>query len=131
MAEEYTKKNPAKPRFVAGSIGPTNKTTSLSPDVNDPGYRAVSYDDVVAAYSEQLRGLMDGGVDLLLVETIFDSLNGKAALFAIESYFEKTGKRVPIMVSVTITDASGRTLSGQTIEAFLTSVRHENLLALA
>lgn len=130
VADEYTKKNPAKPRYVAGSIGPTNKTTSLSPDVNDPGYRAVSYDDVVAAYSEQIRGLMDGGVDLLLVETIFDSLNGKAALFAIESYFEKTGKRIPIMVSVTITDASGRTLSGQTIEAFLTSVRHENLLSI-
>jgi len=130
VAAEYTKKNPAKPRYVAGALGPTNRTTSLSPDVNDPGYRAVTYDDVVNGYTEQLRGLVDGGVDLLLVETIFDSLNGKAALFAIESFFEKTGKRLPIMVSVTITDASGRTLSGQTIEAFLTSVRHENLLSI-
>jgi len=129
VAEEYTKKNPAKPRYVAGALGPTNRTTSLSPDVNDPGYRAVTYDDVVNGYTEQLRGLVDGGVDVLLVETIFDSLNGKAALFAIESFFEKTGKRLPIMVSVTITDASGRTLSGQTIEAFLTSVRHENFLS--
>ena len=128
--EEYVKKNPGKARYVAGAIGPTNKTASLSPDVNDPGYRAVSFDDVVGAYTEQIRGLMDGGVDMLLVETIFDSLNAKAALFAIETYFETTGKRIPIMVSVTITDASGRTLSGQTVEAFLTSVRHENLLSI-
>ncbi len=130
VADEFTAKNPNKPRFVAGALGPTNKTTSLSPDVNDPGYRAVYYDDVVAAYLEQIKGLVDGGVDVLLVETIFDSLNAKAALFAIETYFEKTGKRLPIMVSVTITDASGRTLSGQTVEAFLTSVRHENLLSI-
>ena len=130
VADEFTAKNPDKPRFVAGALGPTNKTTSLSPDVNDPGYRAVYFDDVVAAYTEQIKGLVDGGVDVLLVETIFDSLNAKAALFAIESYFEKTGKRLPIMVSVTITDASGRTLSGQTVEAFLTSVRHENLLSI-
>jgi len=130
VADEYTAKNPDKPRFVAGALGPTNKTTSLSPDVNDPGYRAVYFDDVVAAYTEQIEGLVDGGVDVLLVETIFDSLNAKAGLFAIESYFEKTGKRLPIMVSVTITDASGRTLSGQTVEAFLTSVRHENLLSI-
>jgi 5-methyltetrahydrofolate--homocysteine methyltransferase len=130
IADEYTAKNPNKPRFVAGALGPTNKTTSLSPDVNDPGYRAVYFDDVVAAYTEQIKGLVDGGVDVLLVETIFDSLNAKAALFAIETYFEKTGKRLPIMVSVTITDASGRTLSGQTVEAFLTSVRHENLLTI-
>ena len=127
---EYTAKNPNKPRYVAGALGPTNKTASLSPDVNDPGYRAVSFDDVANAYTEQIKGLVDGGVDLLLVETIFDSLNAKAALFAIESYFEKAGKRLPIMVSVTITDASGRTLSGQTVEAFLTSVRHENLLSI-
>lgn len=127
---EYTSRNPDKPRFVAGALGPTNKTTSLSPDVNDPGYRAVSFDDVVNAYTGQIRGLVDGGADVLLVETIFDSLNAKAALFAIETYFEKTGKRLPIMVSVTITDASGRTLSGQTVEAFLTSVRHENLLSI-
>ncbi len=129
-ADEFTAKNPDKPRFVAGALGPTNKTTSLSPDVNDPGYRAVNFDDVVAAYTEQIKGLVDGGVDMLLVETIFDSLNAKAALFAIETYFEKTGKRLPIMVSVTITDASGRTLSGQTVEAFLTSVRHENLFSI-
>jgi len=129
-ADDYTAKNPAKPRFVAGTLGPTNKTTSLSPDVNDPGYRAVNYDDVVNAYTEQIGGLVDGGADVLLVETIFDSLNAKAALFAIETYYEKTGKRLPIMVSVTITDASGRTLSGQTVEAFLTSVRHENLLSI-
>jgi 5-methyltetrahydrofolate--homocysteine methyltransferase len=130
VTTEYTAKNPNKPRYVAGALGPTNKTASLSPDVNDPGYRAVSFDDVANAYTEQIKGLVDGGVDLLLVETIFDSLNAKAALFAIESYFEKTGKRIPIMVSVTITDASGRTLSGQTVEAFLTSVRHENLLSI-
>ena len=123
-------RTPENLRFVAGTLGPTNKTTSLSPDVNDPGYRAVNYDDVVNAYTEQIRGLVDGGADMLLVETIFDSLNAKAALFAIETYFEKTGKRLPIMVSVTITDASGRTLSGQTVEAFLTSVRHENLLSI-
>jgi 5-methyltetrahydrofolate--homocysteine methyltransferase len=128
--EAYVKKHPGKPKYVAGAIGPTNRTTSLSPDVNDPAYRAVTFDDVVNAYTEQIRGLMDGGVDLLLVETIFDSLNAKAALFAIETYYEKVGKRLPIMVSVTITDASGRTLSGQTVEAFLTSVRHENLLSI-
>lgn len=130
VTTEFNAKNPDKPRFVAGALGPTNKTTSLSPDVNDPGYRAVSFDDVVNAYTGQIRGLVDGGADVLLVETIFDSLNAKAALFAIETYFEKTGKRLPIMVSVTITDASGRTLSGQTVEAFLTSVRHENLLSI-
>jgi len=129
-ADDYTAKNPGKPRFIAGTLGPTNKTTSLSPDVNDPGYRAVNYDDVVNAYTQQISGLVDGGADVLLVETIFDSLNAKAALFAIETYYEKTGKRLPIMVSVTITDASGRTLSGQTVEAFLTSVRHENLLSI-
>jgi len=128
--DQYVKKHPSKPKYVAGAIGPTNRTTSLSPDVNDPAYRAVTFDDVVNAYTEQIRGLMDGGVDLLLVETIFDSLNAKAALFAIETYYEKVGKRLPIMVSVTITDASGRTLSGQTVEAFLTSVRHENLLSI-
>src|SRR6201998_319641 len=108
--DEYMKKHPGKGKFVAGAIGPTNKTASLSPDVNDPGYRAVTFDDVANAYTEQIKGLVDGGVDVLLVETIFDSLNAKAALFAIETYFEKAGKRLPIMVSVTITDASGRTL---------------------
>ncbi len=128
--DEYVKKHPGKAKFVAGAIGPTNRTTSLSPDVNDPGFRAVYFDDVVAAYTEQIKGLVDGGVDVLLVETIFDSLNAKAALFAIETYFESVGKRLPIMVSVTITDASGRTLSGQTVGAFLDSVSHENLLSI-
>ena len=129
-ADEFTLKNPAKPRFVAGSIGPTNKTLSLSPDVNDPGFRAVSFDEVKAAYREQVEGLLDGGVDLLLVETIFDTLNGKAALFAIEEAFEKRGFKLPVMVSGTITDASGRTLSGQTLEAFLNSVSHIDLLSV-
>jgi 5-methyltetrahydrofolate--homocysteine methyltransferase len=110
VAEEFTLRNPAKPRFVAGSLGPTNKTLSLSPDVNDPGFRAVSFDEVKSAYREQVEGLLDGSVDLLLVETIFDALNGKAALFAIEEVFEQRGIKLPIMVSGTITDASGRTL---------------------
>ncbi len=129
-ADEYTRKNPGKPRFVAGAIGPTNRTASLSPNVNDPGYRAVSFDELKAGYTEQIKGLADGNVDLILIETIFDTLNAKAALFALESYFEQTGKRLPIMVSVTITDASGRTLSGQTIGAFLTSVSHANLFSI-
>lgn len=130
-AEEYTRKNPAKPRFVAGSIGPTNKTASLSPDVNNPGFRAVDFDHLVNDYREQVRFLVEGGVDLLLVETVFDTLNCKAALFAISDYFEKTGKTpLPVMVSGTITDASGRTLSGQTIEAFLYSVSHYPLLSI-
>ena len=129
-ADEFTERNPAKPRFVAGSIGPTNKTLSLSPDVNDPGYRAVSFDTVKAAYSEQVKGLIDGGVDLLLVETIFDTLNAKAAIFAIEEVLEERGIRLPLMISGTITDASGRTLSGQTLEAFLNSVSHVDLLSI-
>jgi 5-methyltetrahydrofolate--homocysteine methyltransferase len=130
VAAEYTAKNPDKPRFVAGAIGPMNKTLSLSPDVNDPGYRAVSFDEVKASYREQLKGLLDGGVDLLLVETIFDTLNAKAALFAIEEELDERGIRLPVMVSGTITDASGRTLSGQTVEAFLTSVSHIDLLSI-
>lgn len=130
VCAEFTRQNPAKPRFVAGSIGPTNKTASLSPDVNNPGYRAITFDELVEAYTEQIRGLIDGGVDILLIETIFDTLNAKAALFAIETYFEQTGKRLPIMVSGTITDASGRTLSGQTAEAFLISVSHLPLLSV-
>jgi 5-methyltetrahydrofolate--homocysteine methyltransferase len=130
VAVEFTKANPDKPRFVAGSIGPTNRTASISPDVNNPGYRAVTFDELVDAYEEQVKGLMDGGADLLLVETIFDTLNAKAALFAIERYFETIGKRIPVMVSGTITDASGRTLSGQTIEAFLYSVSHIPLLSI-
>lgn len=129
-AEKYTKLNPEKPRYVAGSIGPTNKTASMSPDVNDPGFRAVSYDDLVKAYSEQVKGLIEGGVDLLLVETIFDTLNAKAALFAIEEVLKEKGIRMPVMVSGTITDASGRTLSGQTVEAFLNSVSHIDLLSI-
>ena len=130
VAAEFTAKNPEKPRYVAGAIGPMNKTLSLSPDVNDPGFRAVSFDEVKASYREQLKGLLDGGVDLLLVETIFDTLNAKAALFAIEDELEERGMRLPVMVSGTITDASGRTLSGQTVEAFLTSVSHIDLLSI-
>jgi 5-methyltetrahydrofolate--homocysteine methyltransferase len=122
--------NPEKPRFVAGSIGPTSKTASMSPDVNDPGFRAVTYDQLVNAYSEQVRGLIDGGVDLLLVETIFDTLNAKAALFAINSVLAGKQIKLPVMVSGTITDASGRTLSGQTVEAFLNSVSHMDLLSV-
>src|SRR5205085_8748410 len=107
-----------RPRWVAGAMGPTNRTSSLSPDVNDPAFRAVTFDQVMHAYYEQAKGLVDGGVDVLLVETIFDTLNAKAAIFAIEKLFEDNGKRLPVMISVTITDASGRTLSGQTLEAF-------------
>ncbi len=130
-ANEYTTKDPSKARFVAGAIGPLNKTLSLSPDVNNPGYRAVSFDEVVEAYYEQVKGLVDGGVDVLLVETIFDTLNAKAAIFAIKKYFRDLGKpELPIMISGTITDASGRTLSGQTLEAFYTSVMHANPLSI-
>ncbi len=130
VADEFTLANPGKPRYVAGAIGPTNKTLSLSPDVNDPGYRAVTFDQVKAAYREQTEGLLDGGADLLLVETIFDTLNAKAALFAIEEALEARGIRIPVMVSGTITDASGRTLSGQTLEAFLHSLSHIDLLSI-
>jgi 5-methyltetrahydrofolate--homocysteine methyltransferase len=130
VASEYTKNNPDKPRFVAGAVGPTNRTASLSPDVNDPGYRAVTFDDLAEAYYDQVRGLVDGGSDMLLVETIFDTLNAKAALFAINRYAEESGKHLPIMISGTITDASGRTLSGQTVEAFWNSIRHANLLSV-
>jgi 5-methyltetrahydrofolate--homocysteine methyltransferase len=130
-ADAYTVNNPSKPRFVAGAIGPLNKTLSLSPDVNNPGYRAVSFDEVVDAYYEQVKGLVDGGVDVLLVETIFDTLNAKAAIFAIKKYFRDNGKpELPVMISGTITDASGRTLSGQTLEAFYTSVMHANPLSI-
>uniref|UniRef100_UPI0035682282 homocysteine S-methyltransferase family protein n=1 Tax=Pontiella sp. TaxID=2837462 RepID=UPI0035682282 len=117
-------KDPSRALFVAGSIGPTNRTASISPDVNDPGYRAVTFDDLVAAYSEQAEALIEGGVDVLLVVTIFDTLNAKAALYAIDEVFEKTGQRLPVMVSVTITDKSGRTLSGQTPAAFWYSIEH-------
>jgi 5-methyltetrahydrofolate--homocysteine methyltransferase len=130
VADEFTNANPAQPRFVAGSIGPTNKTASLSPDVNRPEYRAITFDELRIAYKEQVEALIDGGVDVLLVETIFDTLNAKAALFAIEEVKEERQIDIPIMVSGTITDASGRTLSGQTVEAFLTSISHIPLLSV-
>ena len=130
VAEEFTKENPDKPRFVAGSIGPTNKTGSMSPDVNDPGYRAITFDELRIAYKQQAEALLDGGSDILLVETVFDTLNAKAALFAIEELKEERGVEVPVMLSGTITDASGRTLSGQTAEAFLISVSHVPLLTV-
>lgn len=130
VANEFTAKEPHKPRFVAGSIGPTNKTASMSPDVNDPGFRAISFDELREAYKQQVEALLDGGSDLLLVETIFDTLNAKAALFAIEEVKEERNIEVPIMVSGTITDASGRTLSGQTAEAFLISVSHIPILSV-
>jgi 5-methyltetrahydrofolate--homocysteine methyltransferase len=130
VADEFTALQPDKPRFVAGSIGPTNRTASLSPDVNDPGYRAITFDELVDAYHQQVGALIDGGVDILLVETIFDTLNAKAALFAIDKVLEERGMEMPIMVSGTITDASGRTLTGQTTEAFLISVSHMPLLSI-
>ena len=122
--------NNTVPKFVAGAVGPLNKTLSLSPDVNNPGYRAVTFDEVVAAYYEQITGLVDGGVDVLLIETIFDTLNAKAAIFAAKKYFREKGIELPIMISGTITDASGRTLSGQTLEAFYVSVAHANPLSV-
>lgn len=129
-AQEFTAKTPEKPRFVAGSIGPTNKTASMSPDVNRPEYRAVSFDELRLAYKEQTEALIAGGVDILLVETIFDTLNAKAALFAIEEVKEENNTDIPVMVSGTITDASGRTLSGQTVEAFMISISHIPLLSV-
>lgn len=130
-ADAYTKANPAKPRFVAGAIGPMNKTLSLSPDVNNPGFRGLSWDEAVEAYYEQVKGLVDGGSDLLLIETIFDTLNAKAAIFAVKKYFQDTHQpELPIMISGTITDASGRTLSGQTLEAFYISVMHAKPLSI-
>jgi 5-methyltetrahydrofolate--homocysteine methyltransferase len=126
VANEFTD----KPRFVAGSIGPTNRTASMSPDVNDPGYRAVTFDHLRIAYKQQVKALIDGGCDVLLVETIFDTLNAKAALFAIEEVKEEQNSEIPVMVSGTITDASGRTLSGQTVEAFLISIQHIDLLSV-
>ncbi|NVO30648.1 methionine synthase [Hymenobacter lapidiphilus] len=129
-ADEYSARTPGKPRFVAGAIGPTNRTASLSPDVNRPGFRAVTFDELAAAYHEQVRGLVDGGVDALLIETIFDTLNAKAALYAVQQFFDEGGREVPLMISGTITDASGRTLSGQTVEAFWNSIRHLPLLSV-
>lgn len=130
VAEEFTRKDPDKPRFVAGAMGPTNKTASLSPDVNSPGYRAITFDELAIAFKQQAKALMDGGVDVLLLETIIDTLNVKAALFAIQELFEEEGRSIPVMVSGTITDASGRTLSGQTTDAFLISVSHVPLLSI-
>jgi 5-methyltetrahydrofolate--homocysteine methyltransferase len=130
VADEFTAKEPHKPRFVAGAIGPTNRTASLSPDVNDPGYRAITFDQLVTAYKQQAKGLVEGGADALLIETVFDTLNAKAAAFAVQELFDEIGKQVPIMISGTITDASGRTLSGQTTEAFLISLSHVQLLSI-
>lgn len=130
VCDEFTAQNPDKPRFVAGSIGPTNRTASLSPDVNDPGYRAITFDELRIAYKQQAEALLDGGSDILLVETIFDTLNAKAALFAIDEIREQRNIVIPIMVSGTITDASGRTLSGQTADAFLISVSHMDLISV-
>jgi 5-methyltetrahydrofolate--homocysteine methyltransferase len=130
VADEFTALNPDKPRFVAGSIGPTNRTASISPDVNDPGFRGITFQELVSAYKQQVNALMDGGVDILLVETVFDTLNAKAALFAIDEVFEERKTKLPIMVSGTITDQSGRTLTGQTTEAFLISVSHMPLLSI-
>jgi len=129
-ADEWTARTPGKPRFVAGALGPTNRTATISPDVNDPGFRNVTFDELVAAYGEAAAALIEGGVDLLLVETVFDTLNAKAALFAIDEYFDSHGVRLPLIVSGTITDASGRTLSGQTTEAFWNSVRHAKPFAV-
>ena len=129
--ERFKKENPnATPRFIAGAVGPTNRTASLSPDVNDPGFRAITYDQLVSAYSEQINGLLDGGVDALLIETIFDTLNAKAALYAAMEICENRNVRIPLMISGTITDASGRTLSGQTAEAFFISMSHAPLFSI-
>uniref|UniRef100_UPI00404709FE homocysteine S-methyltransferase family protein n=1 Tax=Algoriphagus sp. TaxID=1872435 RepID=UPI00404709FE len=137
VADAYSQTTPDKPRFVAGAMGPTNRTASISPDVNDPGYRAITFDQLTEAYAEQVRGLLDGGADIILVETIFDTLNAKAALYAIQEVYEERNMPldpkeggIPIMISGTITDASGRTLSGQTTEAFLISVSHVPLFSV-
>jgi len=130
IANEFSELTPDKPRFVAGSIGPTNRTASISPDVNDPGFRAITFDELARAYKQQVEALIDGGVDILLVETIFDTLNAKAALFAVRDVFDTRDIELPVMVSGTITDQSGRTLTGQTAEAFLISVEHFPLLTI-
>ena len=130
VADDFTTAEPSKPRFVAGSMGPTNRTASMSPDVNRPGFRATTFKELADAYAEQARGLIDGGVDLLLIETVFDTLNCKAALFGITTLIEETNADVLIGVSGTITDASGRTLSGQTIEAFWISISHAPLFCV-
>lgn len=130
MADEFTALNPEKPRFVAGSVGPTNKTCSMSPDVNNPAFRALTFDELQAAYCEQMEALLEGGVDALLIETIFDTLNAKAAIRAADLSMEKTGRKVPLMLSVTVSDIAGRTLSGQTLDAFLASVEHADLFSV-
>ena len=130
LADEYTAKTPEKPRFVAGSVGPTNKTCSMSPDVNNPAFRAISFDELVDAYQEQIEALLEGGVDALLIETIFDSLNAKAAAYAAMDAMDKTGRQVPLMLSVTVSDTGGRTLSGQTLDAFLASVQHAPIFSI-
>ncbi len=130
LADEYTQLNPDKPRFVAGSIGPTNRTCSISPDVNDPALRNLTFDQLAEAYTEQMTALLSGGVDALLIETIFDTLNAKAALFAAENAMKSTGRHVPVMLSVTVSDVAGRTLSGQTLDAFLASVQHANIFSI-
>ena len=130
LADEYTQKNPKKPRFVAGSVGPTNKTCSMSPDVNNPAYRAISFDELANAYQEQMEALLEGGVDALLIETIFDTLNAKAAVYAAMEAMKKVGREVPLMLSVTVSDMGGRTLSGQTLEAFLASVQHAPIFSI-
>ena len=130
LADEYTAKNPDKPRFVAGSVGPTNKTCSMSPDVNNPAYRALTYDELAAAYQQQMEAMLEGGVDAILIETIFDTLNAKTAIFAAEQAMKVTGVEVPVMLSVTVSDVGGRTLSGQTLDAFLASVQHANIFSV-
>lgn len=130
IAAEYTANEPEKPRYVAGAIGPTNRTLSISPDVNDPGYRNIIFDELSIAYQEQVKGLIDGGSDVLFIETIFDTLNAKAALFAVQEVFKELNKTLPVMISGTITDASGRTLTGQTTEAFLISLSHYPILSV-
>ena len=128
--DEFTQRTPNKLRFVAGVVGPTSKTASISPDVSDPGFRNTSFDILVEDYCNSVKGLIDGGADIILVETVFDTLNAKAAIFAIQSCYESTGKNLPLMISGTITDASGRTLSGQTVEAFCNSVAHANAISI-
>ena len=130
LADEYTAKNPDKPRFVAGSVGPTNKTCSMSPDVNNPAFRALSYDELAASYQQQMEAMLEGGVDAILIETIFDTLNAKAAIFAAGQAMKVTGIEVPVMLSVTVSDIGGRTLSGQTLDAFLASVQHANIFSV-
>lgn len=130
LADEYTRKNPSKPRFVAGSVGPTNKTCSMSPDVNNPAFRALTFDELTAAYQEQMEALIEGGVDAILIETIFDTLNAKAAVYAAENAMKVRGKELPLMLSVTVSDIGGRTLSGQTLDAFLASVAHAPIFSV-